>query len=332
MPDVDRIPVLVYDDGTSGGTVAMDRALGLASRVVLATRHESPNRSRNTTVADDADIPVTVVDLAPGTGIRHSLDLCAQEGIYVACVPHVDVHPGEQLRKIIQAAAEDEVKGLPVLAVVVVHPDAPPSGPVVELDPAHTDAGFAALFAAGLAGSTHQPLHILRLAGDRSDIDTRAADALHEARELIAEADIPVYEQDTDSHPLDTAMHHAYGASAVVIGLGGFTVRGRKLTAPDELPDSVLESHDGHLAHELARHATTDLVVVCDAITLQHGPLARVAALAEAVGSITAKGLDGVRGLAATNSAVDSAADHPEVRREQAGAVDSAGRADSADP
>jgi hypothetical protein len=261
MAEVDRVPVLVYDDGTPTGAITMDRALQVASRVMLVTAHRSENLTRNVTTADQEGVQVTVHELRPNTGIRHALDLCATEEIFVAYVPHPGEHPGEQLRKIIQAAADDETKGLPVLAVNIVHPESTASGPVVELDPAHSDAGFAALFAAGLAGSLRVPLHILRLAGDRTDAALRAADALDQARQLITDNDIAVYDHPTTGDPLDTALHYANGASAIVIGIGGFTVRGRKLTAPDELPDAVLETPDGQLAHHLLQQASTDLTV-----------------------------------------------------------------------
>jgi hypothetical protein len=309
MSDVDRIPALVFDDGGPNGAVTFDRALTVASRIVLATADRSPHRDRNIAAADDAGIPVEPVDLAPRTGIRHALALCARDEIYLAVVPHPPRRRGELLRKIVQAAADDQAEGLPVLAVQIVHPDAPSHGPVVDLDPAHADAGFAALFAAGLAGSTSRPLHIVRLAGDRSNADTRAADALHEARRLIATADIPVFDETTATDPLDTAVARAAGASAVVVGLGGFTAPGGKLLAPDELHDSVLESADGRLAHELARRASTDLVVVCDAITLHRGPVARATAVTVAVGSVTAGTIvAGIFGLAAAGGAVAAAA------------------------
>lgn len=308
MSESDRIPVLVYDDGTPAGAITMDRALQVASRIVLASTHRSPNHTRNVTAADDAGIPVTVQNLERDTGIRHALAHCADEEIYLAHVPHPRSHPGALLRKIIQAAADNEADGLPVLAVHITHPDAPGTGPVVELDPAHSNAGFAALFAAGLAGSLDTPLHILRLAGDRTDVDTRAADALHQARQLVTDNEIAVYDHPTDGDPLDTALRYAHGAAAVVIGLGGFTVRGRKLTAPDELPDAVLQTPDGHLAHHLARHAPTDLVVVLDTIDVRHGALAQATAITAAVGTIVAGTLTaGVIGLAAATTGVAAA-------------------------
>ncbi|MGA9277255.1 hypothetical protein [Ilumatobacter sp.] len=140
----------------------MTRGLAVASRVVLAVAQGSPNVTVYLEAAARVDVPVEDVDLPRNTGVRHALELCGTREIYSAHVPRVDVHPGEQLRKIIQAPAEAETRGLPVLAVTIVHPDAPATGPVVELDPAHTDAGFAALFAAGLAGTTRSPLHVLR--------------------------------------------------------------------------------------------------------------------------------------------------------------------------
>lgn len=242
MSEVDRVPVLVYDDGTPNGVVAMKRALQVASRVLLVVAQGSPNHTPNVVLADEHGIPVLVEHLPARSGIRHALRHCADNHVHVAFVPHPDEHPGEYLRKIIQAAADAETAGVPVLAVDVVHPDATTKGPVLELDAAHSDAGFAALFAAGLAGSLHTGLHLLRLAGDRTDADVRAVDALQQARQLVADNDIAVYDHPTDSDPLETALHYTQGTSAVVMGLGGFTVRGRKLSAPDELPNAVLET------------------------------------------------------------------------------------------
>ncbi len=145
----------------------------------------------------------------------------------------------------------------------------------------------------------------MRLAGDRSDADLRSADALRQARELIAENDIPTYDQTTDDDPSASAIESADAASAVVIGIGGLTISGRKPTAPDELPNRVLETPDGHLAHELSRHVDTDLVVVCDTLTLERGHLTKVAATTAALAAITAGTLTaGLAGLAVTAGAV----------------------------
>jgi hypothetical protein len=313
MADVDRIPVLVFDDGSADAPIAMDRALAVASRIVLATASGSPNHARNVTAADQAGIPVVVDRLGRHTGIRHALALCAEHDIHLAVVPRPDEHPGQHLRKIVQAAAQDERRGLHVLAVAIVHPDAPMYGPVVELDPAHVDAGFAALFAAGLAGSTHRPLHILRLTGDRADADARALDALQEARRLLTERNIAVIDDTTEGDPVATALDHARGARAVVMGLGGFTVRGRKFLAPDELPDAVLETPDGHLAHRLAAEAPTDVVLVLDAIQVEHGHAAVVAAAVAALtgGTLAA----GLVGLGAATAAVAAGAVGYRARR-----------------
>ncbi|WP_040491850.1 hypothetical protein [Ilumatobacter nonamiensis] len=309
MSDSDRIPVLVFDDGTPNARAAMTRALDHAAEIVLATASDSPNTAANRADAADAGVPIDIVELAPHTGIRHALALCGERDIYAAYVPRVERHPGEFLRKIIQAAAQSEVEGLPVLAVTIVHPDAPTTGPVVELDPAHADAGFAALFAAGLAGTTRSPLHVLRLAGDRSNADTRSADALHAARVAIAHDEIAVYEQDGERDSFDDAIESSHGARAVVVGFGGVTIRGRKATHPDELPDSTLELPDGRLAHLLSQQISTDLVVVCDHIELQHGRVASVAAIGGAVGAITAgSALGGLIGLGAVSAAIGVAA------------------------
>jgi hypothetical protein len=309
MSTTDRIRVLVFDDGTPNGAVALDRALSVASRVVLVNADKTPNHTRNVAAADEAGIPVEVVNLPRHQGIRHALALCAEHDVYVAFVPRVEEHVGEQLRKIVQAAAGNEASGLPVLAVHTVHGEAPSTGPVVEIDQADSDSGFNALFAAGLACTTDQPLHILRLAGDRSEADLRAADALHEARQLIAEGDVPTYDQSTDGDPVAVALEHADGASAVVIGVGGMTITGRKPTAPDEVPDSVLETPEGHLLHELARHAPTDVVIVLDMIEIHHGHIARAAAVTGTVAAITAGTLAaGLAGLAITGGAIAASA------------------------
>jgi hypothetical protein len=305
MSTTDRIPVVVYDDGTPTGAIAMQRALDVASRIVLAVADRSPNHTANVTAADRAGVPVEVVNLAADTGIRHALALCAEHDIYFAYVPAPAAHPGEQLRKIVQAAAHAEAAGLPVLAVRVVHPDAPSAGPVVEIDPAHADTGFVALLAAGLAATTGRPLHIVRLAGDRSNADTRSEDALQQARELIAADDIAVYDQSDEGDPLSTAAQYAHGASAVVLGIGGLTVHGRNPIRPDELPNSVLRTADGELAHHVARESATDLIVVCDTITLHHGRASQVAAVAAAGAAIVGGTIAaGAVGLVAATAAI----------------------------
>jgi len=309
MATTDRIPVLVFDDGTSAGADALDRALAVASRLVLVNAHQTPNHTRNIAAADGAGVPVEVVNLPKHQGIRHALALCAEQDIYLAHVPHPGGHPGEMLRKIVQAAAAGEASGLPVLAVRIVCPDTSGTGPVLEIDPAASDAGFASLFAAGLAATTGRPLHILRLAGDRSDADLRAADALQHARRVIADNDIPTYDHSTHDDPVATALEYADSSSAVVLGLGGITITGRKPTAPDELPDSVLESTDGHLAHQLAQHAASDLVVVLDTIELHHGHVAGAASVAAAVTAVAAGALSaGLAGLAITGGVVAASA------------------------
>lgn len=305
----DRIPVLVFDDGTPRGAAALDRALDVASHVVLVNAHRTPNHTRNVAAADDADVPVEVVNLPANQGIRHALAECVDRDVYLAIVPAVDDHTGSYLRRIIQAAAASEVRGHPVLAVQMVRDGPAPTGPVVEIDPAETDSGFAFLFAAGLAATTGSPLHILHLAGDRSHVDVRHADALHRARRLIADDHIPTYEQNTDDDPVDSALDHARGASAVVVGLGGVTITGRKATAPDELPDSVLETPDGRLLHALARHAESDVVVVLDTIEIHQGHLAKAAAVAAAVAAIGVGTVAaGAAGLAITSGVVATAA------------------------
>lgn len=309
MSEPDRIPVLVFDDGTPNARAAVKRALDHAGTIVLAAASGSSNTSDNVADAADAGVPVEIVELEADTGIRHALALCGEREIYSAYIPRVDVHPGEQLRKIIQAAAQLETDGLPVVAVTIVHPEAPSSGPVVELDPAHADAGFAALFAAGLAGTTRSPLHVLRLAGDRTNADIRSSDALHAARVAIAHDEIAVYEQAGERDSFEDAAESARGARAVVVGFGGVTIRGRKPTHPDELPDSTLELPDGRLAHLLLQQISTDLVIVCDDIEVRRGRVASTAAIGGAVGAVTAGGvLGGVVGLGAAVAACGVAA------------------------
>ena len=61
MSTTDRTPVVVYDDGTPTGAIAMQRALDVASRIVLAVADRSPNHTANVTAADRAGVPVEVV-------------------------------------------------------------------------------------------------------------------------------------------------------------------------------------------------------------------------------------------------------------------------------
>ena len=225
--------------------------------------------------------------------------------IHLAFVPRVEVHRDRYVRRIVQAAGECQQAGHGVLAVAIVHPDTVVTGPVVELDPAHSDSGFAALFAAGLAGTLERPLHILRLPGDRTGAPVRDADALERARRFITEHDVAAFDEDVDGDPLAIARYHAEGASAVVLALGGFTVHGRKPTAPSELPDAVLRTPDGELAHALVGGAPTDVVLVLDAIHLEHGHVARSAAAGAAVGAITAGVLGrGAAGLVAAGTGI----------------------------
>lgn len=301
----DHIPVLVYDDGTPGGALAFDRAVLVAARIVLAMVPASPNHTRNIAAADDAGVPVHVVVLGADAGVHAAIRLCADESIHLAFVPRPDTHPGRYARAIIQAAGECQEAGHGVIAVSIVHPDAVTTGPVVELDPAHSDSGFASLFAAGLAGTLGRPLHILRLPGDRTNAPVRDPQALDRARRFITDHDVAAFDEHVDGDPIVTARHHADGASSVVLALGGFTVHGRKPTAPSEIPDAVLRTTDGQLAHALLRDAPTDIVVVLDAIHLEHGHVARSAAIGAAVGAITVGVLArGAAGLVVAGSGV----------------------------
>ncbi|MEQ8437195.1 MAG: hypothetical protein RIB65_06850 [Ilumatobacter fluminis] len=301
----DRIPVLVYDDGSPGGVIAFDRALDVAARIVVAMTPASPNHTRNVAAADHAGTPVHVVVLGAGDDVHDAICRCADESIHLAFVPRPAEHPGRYVRRIVQAAGECQQAGHGVLAVSVVHPDATVTGPVVELDPAHSDSGFAALFAAGLAGTLGRPLHILRLPGDRTNAPVRDPQALDRARRFITDHDVAAFDEDVDGDPIVTARYHADGASSVVLALGGFTVHGRKPTAPSEIPDAVLRTPDGEIAHSLVADAPADIVLVLDAIHLEHGHVARSAAIGAAVGAITVGVLArGAAGLVAAGSGV----------------------------
>ena len=301
----DRIPVLVYDDGTSGGALAIERAVHVASRIVLAMRSGSPNHTHNVATADHAGVPVDVVVLGGGDDVHDAICRCADESIHLAFVPRPTGDPGRYVRRIVQAAGECQHAGHGVLAVSIVHPDAATTGPVVELDPAHSDSGFASLFAAGLAGTLQRPLHILRLPGDRTNAPIRDPQALDRARRFITEHDVAAFDEHVDGDPIVSARQHAAGASSVVLALGGFTVHGRKPTTPSEIPDAVLRTTDGELALALVAGAATDVVLVLDAIHLEHGHVARSAAIGAAVGAITVGVLArGAAGLVVAGSGV----------------------------
>lgn len=296
----DRIPVLVFDDGGETAPDAFDRAAEVASSVVLATVHDSTNRSLLGARADELGLPTDIVELPRHTGIRHALELCAERQVFVACVPHPLRHEGELLRKCVQSVARAGEFSMPSLAVRIVRPGPPTTGPVVELTPARTDAGFVALFAVGLAISTRQSLQIVRLGDDGVDeTEVRASAALDEARRLIAEDHVPVLDERDPTHDwLAAALRDATDASAVVVGLGGFTVRGRKLTAPDEIPDGVLETREGRLVHELVRHVPGDVVVVIDSVSIHSGTLPAGAAATAVTRAIGGGATGGSKGLA----------------------------------
>jgi len=118
---------------------------------------------------------------------------------------------------------------------------------------------------------------------DLGDVDDRV---LRQARSTRRYDDIAVYDQSDDGDPIETAAQYSRGASAMVLGIGGLAVRGRNPIRPDELPNSVLRTADGELAHHVARESATDLIVVCDTITLHHGRASQVAAVAAAGAAI----------------------------------------------
>lgn len=272
MIELERIPVLVYDDGTPGAIAAMDRATLVASAVVVASDHDSPNRAALTEAAERAGLALELVGLDAHSGIRHAVALCGERGLLAAFVPHPGEHPGELLRKCIQAVAQIPDPVLPALAVDIVPSGPARPGPIVEVARAGVEAGYAALFAAGLAITTRSELAVLTV-GAPTDAEpvVRAVGALMDAGHLIAEAGLkPRYVSAPLNDP-GAVARASRGARAVVVGLGGFEVHGHKLTAPDELPDSVLETPDGRIAHELAREAATDVIVVIDAVTTRRG-------------------------------------------------------------
>ena len=322
----DRIPVLVYDDGTPGGALALDRAVRVASRLVLAMSPGSPNHTRNIAAADHAGVAVHVNVLGAGDDVHDAIRRCADESIHLAFVPRPTGDPGRSVRRIVQAAGECQQAGHGVLAVSIVNPDAASAGPVVELDPAHSDSGFASLFAAGLAGTLERPLHILRLPGDRTNAPIRDPEALDRARRFITEHGVAAFDEHVDGDPIASARHHADGASSIVLALGGFTVHGRKPMTPSEIPDAVLRTTDGELALALVADASADVVLVLDAIHLEHGHVARSAAIGAAVGAITAGALArGAAGLLAAGSGVGvailayQAVNHHLARRDDPG-------------
>jgi hypothetical protein len=294
----DRIPVLVFDDGTTGTMAACERALEVASELVVPSVRDSPNRDAVVALAERKGVGIEVVPLDRHEGIRHALALCADRGIYLAHVPAPERHHGEALRKCVQAVGRAGDETLPALAVRFVRPDAAGGGPVVEITPARTDAGFVTLFAIGLAISTGRPLHIVRLADDAAQADeaaVRAAEALDAARRLIARDVVPVLDELQPSTDwVAAALSESVDCSALVAGLGGLEVRGRKLSAPDELPDAVLRTSAGHLVHELLRLAESDVIVVIDAISIARGLLPAATAattVAAAMGTGAATGV-----------------------------------------
>ncbi|MCB0969181.1 MAG: hypothetical protein KDB37_20305, partial [Ilumatobacter sp.] len=100
----DRIHVLAYDDGSPGGALVVERAVSVASRVLLVMAVGSPNHTHNVSVADAAGVPVDVVVLPNGADVHDALCACADDAIHLAFVPRVEVHRDRYVRRIVQAA------------------------------------------------------------------------------------------------------------------------------------------------------------------------------------------------------------------------------------
>ncbi len=294
-----RIHILVFDDGTATAVTAATRAAQLADELLVVSAHGSPNRSAIGAMTATATIPTEFLQLERHEGIRHALAVAAERGLCVAYVPTPTEHPGQVLRKCVQAVGTAGDEALPALAVRFVR-EREQDGPVVEVTPAQTDAGFVALFAICLAMSTEQPLHILRLADDDmvdDEVDVRATEQLDVARAMIARDGVPVLDEwDLSDDWSGEVRAEAADASAVVVGLGGLAVTGRKWTAPTELPDAVLETRSGALVHDLVRDHPGDVVVVIDGISLRHGMLPGAAAASTVAATMGTGALAGVPG------------------------------------
>jgi hypothetical protein len=264
---LEPIDLLVFDDGSQLAVEALYRAAAVASSMVVASAPGSENPPLLAKVARRAGIVADQLTLPKGSDVRDALEVCIGRGIAVAVVPHPGQHPGRLLRKCVQAAAAQNGSGRRELAVHIVVHDAAPDGPIILMSRSSVGSGSATRLAVRMAIATECELALVRLpdAGDEQAV--RQATALAEAHRLVEEHRVRVRNLTIDTPDPATIARAARGARAVVFEFGGFDVHGRKLLAPDELPDRVLESPDGRILHEIARDTATDLVVVIGAVT-----------------------------------------------------------------
>ncbi len=350
---------LIFDDGSETARHLTARARPVSSEVVLVCAAASPNREAIAREIASWGVPVTVHRLAAHEGIRHAIARAAETATMVAFVPDPGAHRGRLLRKCVQAVARASRFQLPALAVHLVR-DAPlAAGPVCAVAGPAGDGDVVDLVAVALATSVGAPLRRISVGpavghaapgpdvGERDGAEPASVESDAEpdgaepaSVESGAEPDgaepglggAPDDVVEAISHrrlstlpprrvaDVDGVVSHVTGARAVVVGLGDLEVSGRRWTAPDELPDSVLETEVGRLVHALADVAPCDVVVVIDSVRVRHGTVATVV-LGLVAGTLIGSGVlarGGIVGAAApftpTANAVATASERPGSR------------------
>ena len=268
---------LIFDDGSPTALRIPERARPVSSEIILVSVHESENHSRLEGEIASWGVRLTSHQLDRSQGIRHALEYAAEHSAMVAFVPDPGDHRGAMVRKAIQAFAKAPHFELPAVAVHVVR-DVPVSdGPIVLIAQPDRDDGFANLLATAFAATVDAPMCTMtvgeELANERAvsvapALSQEAADAIGRGAVRV----LPGVHVGIDQ--TQAVLETLAGSRAAVVGFGGFEVKGRKWTAPDELPDSVLESELGQLVHSLVNDASSDVVIVIDGVRLRHGTAA----------------------------------------------------------
>ena len=265
---------LIFDDGSPTALRLLERARPVSSEIVLVSVHESANHRRLEGEIASWGVRLTIHQLDRAQGIRHALEYAAEHSAMVAFVPDPGEHRGAMVRKAIQAYAKAPHFELPAVAIHIVRDGPVSDGPIVLVAQPDRDDGFANLLATAFAATVDAPLRTMivgeELANERAvsvapALSQEAADAIGRGAVTV----LPSVHVGIDQ--TDAVLESLSDVRAAVVGFGGFDVRGRKWTAPDELPDSVLETELGQLVHSLVNDAACDVVIVIDGVRLRHG-------------------------------------------------------------
>ncbi|MGB9345451.1 MAG: hypothetical protein WCA90_05415, partial [Ilumatobacteraceae bacterium] len=294
---------LIFDDGTTTARHALERARPVSAEVTLVCSHESANRTWFEEQLTPWGVPFQVHQLDAHQGIRHAISIGASASVTVIFVPDPGSHRGALVRKCVQGVGAASHFELPAAAIHIVR-DAPVvEGPIAVVGTPDRRDGFADLLGAAFAASVQTSLQRVVVGPDVSPeiVEHQSQSLIDDASRLVTQGHVPTLPASRVAELDPSAVtSQIEGARAAVVGFGGFEVKGHKWTAPDEIPDSVLETDLGRLVHVLADSAPCDVVVVIDAVRLRHGAAAGVALglVATAIIAGTAIGRGGVAAAA----------------------------------